>query len=72
MSRLPYFLDNQITDGSKTVSLMCQPLFIPRIFLLVISVCGLVDHEATVMLEGLSELKNPMTSREASAYKSGV
>jgi hypothetical protein len=27
---LPYFLDSQLTDGSKVVSLMCQPPFTLR------------------------------------------
>jgi hypothetical protein len=31
-------------------------------FLVLISVRGLVDPRATVWLEGLSQLKNPMTS----------
>jgi hypothetical protein len=29
-SRLPYFLDNWLTDGSKVLSLMRQPPFTPR------------------------------------------
>jgi hypothetical protein len=30
MSRLPHFLDNQLTDGSEVFSLMRQPPFTPR------------------------------------------
>jgi hypothetical protein len=29
-SRLPHFLDNQLTDGGEAVSLMHQPPFTPR------------------------------------------
>jgi hypothetical protein len=30
MSRLPYFLDNRLTDGCEVVSLTCQPPFTLR------------------------------------------
>jgi hypothetical protein len=45
----------------------CQPysqaaLYPPRWFLVLISVIGWVDPRATVWLEGLGQLKNPMTS----------
>jgi hypothetical protein len=34
----------------------------PGKFLILISLRGLVDHRAIVLLEGLGQLKNPMTS----------
>jgi hypothetical protein len=46
-SKLPHFLDNQLTNGGEAVSLTCRPPFTPR---------------ATVWLERLGQLKNPMTS----------
>jgi hypothetical protein len=57
MSRLSHLLDNQITDGSEVVSLMHWPRFLE-----LISVRGLVNPKNTVQLEGLSQLKYPMTS----------
>jgi hypothetical protein len=38
MSRLPHFLDNQLTDGSEVVSLMCRLPFTARRFMVLISV----------------------------------
>jgi hypothetical protein len=63
MSRLPHFLDNQLTDGGEVVSLMHWPPFTPlRRFLVIISVRGRVNPWATVCLKELGELKNPVTS----------
>jgi hypothetical protein len=59
-SRLPHFLDNRLTDGADVVSLTRRPPFIPRedswyTFLLEAPM-------VIVRLEGLGQLKNPMTS----------
>jgi hypothetical protein len=62
MSRFPYVLDNQFTDGDEDVSLMCRPPFTPGRFLVLIYVRGLVDPRAIAQLEGLGQLKNPITS----------
>jgi hypothetical protein len=61
-SRLPHFLDNRLTDGSKVVSITRAALYPPGRFLVLISVRGWVDPRATVRLEGLCQLKNQMTS----------
>jgi hypothetical protein len=60
--RFPHFIDNRLTDGSETVNLRCQPPFNPRRFLVPISVRCWVNPRATVWLEGLGQLRNPMTS----------
>jgi hypothetical protein len=39
-SKLPHFLDNQLTDGGEVVSLTRQLLFPPGRFLVLISVRG--------------------------------
>jgi hypothetical protein len=52
-SRLPYFLDNRLTDGGKVVSLTRRPPFTPQWrFLVLFSVRGWVDPRAIVRLEG--------------------
>jgi hypothetical protein len=63
-SRLPHFLDSQLIDGSEVVSLTrwLAATLPPGRFLLLISVWGWVNPRVTVWLEGLSQLKNPMTS----------
>jgi hypothetical protein len=60
--RLPHFLDNRLTDGGEVVSLHASRPLPPGRFLVLISVRGWVDPRATVQLEGLGQLKNPMTS----------
>jgi hypothetical protein len=55
MLRFPHFLDNQLMDGGKVVSLTHWPPFTPRIFLVVISVRGSVNPRAIVRLEGLGK-----------------
>jgi hypothetical protein len=60
-SRLSHFLDNRLTDGGD-VSLTRRPPFIPRKFLVLISVRGSVDLRPIVRLEELGQMKNPMTS----------
>jgi hypothetical protein len=63
MLRLPRFLDSQLTDGGEVVSLMHWLLSTPRkIFLVLISVRGWDDPRTIVWLEGLGQLKNPVTS----------
>jgi hypothetical protein len=56
-------LDNRLTDGGKVVSLTRRSPFIPPgEFLVLISVGGWVHPRAIMQLEGLGQLKNPMTS----------
>jgi hypothetical protein len=49
------------TIGSQ-VSLTGRPTFIPRKIPVLIYVRGCVDPRAIMLLEGLGQLKNPMTS----------
>jgi hypothetical protein len=58
------YIDNQLTDGCKAVSLMRQlaALYPPGILLVLISAKGRVDPRAILRLVGLHQLKNPMTS----------
>jgi hypothetical protein len=60
-SRLPHFLHKRLTDGGD-VSLTRRPPLPPGRFPVLISVRGWVDPRALVRLEGLGQLKNPMTS----------
>jgi hypothetical protein len=62
-SRYPHFLDSQLTDRSEVY----QPytpaaLYPPGKFMVLISVRGWVNPKAIVLLEGLGQLKNPVTS----------
>jgi hypothetical protein len=61
-SRLPHVVDNRLIDGGEVVSLTRRPPFTPGIFLVLISVRSWVDPRTIVRLEGLDQLKNPMTS----------
>jgi hypothetical protein len=61
-SRLPHFLDKLLTNDGEVVSLTSRPLFAPGRFLVLISVKDWVDPRVIVRLEGLGQLKNPMTS----------
>jgi hypothetical protein len=67
MSRIPHRLDNRLKDGGEVVSLKRLPRFtpFPCIFMVLISVRGLVNPRALVRLEGLDKLKkkNPIISR---------
>jgi hypothetical protein len=55
MSRLPIF-------SRQLVQLQQATLYAPGIFLVPISVKAESNHRAVVQLEGLGQLKNPMTS----------
>jgi hypothetical protein len=61
MLRPPHFLDNRLTDDGEIVSLMLRRPLLPGRFLVLISVGGSIDPKATVRLEGLGQLKSPMT-----------
>jgi hypothetical protein len=58
-SRLKKFLNDQLTDGGRVVSLICRPSFTPRI---VLGVYEAVDPKAIVPMIRLGQPKNPMTS----------
>jgi hypothetical protein len=59
MSRIPHFLDNRFTDDGEVVSLKRRPPFISqKVFLVLISVKGLVNLRVMVRLEGLRILQN--------------
>jgi hypothetical protein len=60
--KLPHFLDIRLTDGGKVVSLIRRPPFTPRMILGTHFCKGCVDPRAIMRLEGLGQLKNPMTS----------
>jgi hypothetical protein len=60
--RLPHFLDIRLTDGGKVVSPICRPPFTPRKIPGTHVCLKLVDPRAVVLLEGLGQLKNPVTS----------
>jgi hypothetical protein len=56
--KVPAFsIGSRLTDGGKVVS-----LYLPGRFLALVFVKGLVDPRAIVRLEGLGQLKNPVTS----------
>jgi hypothetical protein len=66
-SRLPHVLDNRLTEGGEVVSLTRRPAaFYPPPpsgrFLVLISVIGWVDPRTIVRLEGLGQVKNPVSS----------
>jgi hypothetical protein len=61
-SRLPHFLYNRFTHGGELSALRAGSPLLPGIFLVLISVRGLVDPRDIVRLEGLRQLKNPLTS----------
>jgi hypothetical protein len=56
------FLDNQLTDDGEVSTFSAGRPLTPGRFLVLISVRGLVEPRATVQLEELGQLKNPMTS----------
>jgi hypothetical protein len=59
---IPHFLDSEFTDGGEVVSLTAGRRLPPGRFLVLISVTDFVDPRAIVRLEGLHQMKNPMTS----------
>jgi hypothetical protein len=73
MSRIPHFLDSRLTDGGQFVSLMSRSKFTsPGRSLALISVRSRVNPNVIVRLEGLGQLKNPMTSLEFEPVTSGL
>jgi hypothetical protein len=58
MSSFPQFVDFWLTHSSEVASLVCWQPFTPR----KISVKGWVAPRAIVQLEGLGQLRNPVTS----------
>jgi hypothetical protein len=59
-SRIPHYLDNRFTDGSKVVSLTHRPHFTTRYFLIFTSVRGWVNLGVMVRLERLGTLKKKL------------
>jgi hypothetical protein len=59
--RRGFHISRRLTDGGEVSPRAGRPLP-PGRFLVLISVRGWVDHRAIVRLEGLGQLKNPMTS----------
>jgi hypothetical protein len=63
MSWLARFLDSRLIDGGEVVSLTePRSLYSPRKFLVLIFAKSRVHLKDIVPLEGLGELKNPLTS----------
>jgi hypothetical protein len=62
-SRLPHFLDNRLTHGVRLSALNAGSPLPPGIFLVPVSVKGGVDRRVIVRLQGLGQMKNPITSR---------
>jgi hypothetical protein len=65
MSRLPHFLGSWLKADGEVVSFMHQLPFTPpsqRFLVLIICVRHCVEPRAIVQLEGLCQLKNPVTS----------
>jgi hypothetical protein len=63
MSWLPHFLDSWLTNGGEVVSLMQHLPFTPRkIPGTYFCYRGWVNPRVIVRLEGLGQLKNPITS----------
>jgi hypothetical protein len=58
MSRLPHLLDNQLTEGSKVVSLTCRPPITPQEDSWYSFLLGWVNPRPIMQLEGLGNLKN--------------
>jgi hypothetical protein len=62
-SRLPHFLDGRLTDGSEIISLMRRPQALyPQEDSWYTFLLETVDPRAIVRLEGLGQLKYPITS----------
>jgi hypothetical protein len=59
--RLPHFLDSRLTNAGEVNSLKRQPAFTQGKLLVFNSVREWIDWGATVWLEGLCQMKNPMT-----------
>jgi hypothetical protein len=71
-SRFRHFLENRLIDGGEVVSLTrWKPLTRCKITVL-ISVRGWVDWRAIMQLEGLGELKYPMTYWESNPWSCGL
>jgi hypothetical protein len=64
MKELKKILNNQHTDDGDFGNFTRRPRFTPGVILVLISLTGWVKHRATMQLQGLRELKNPMTSTE--------
>jgi hypothetical protein len=62
MSRLPRFLDSRFVDSGEVVSLTRRSPFTLRKIRGTHFCKNLSRHRATVRLEGLGQVKNPLTS----------
>jgi hypothetical protein len=72
MSKLPHFLDNGLTDGYEIASFKRRLHFSSRRYLALTSVRSRVNPMAIVQLEGLGQLKNPISCEQYFWYFAGT